>query len=636
MQNILVSNGRGFVPGSLTVPPTASERFDRTMVLLCSWLILGLYIDGWAHRHHQIETFFTSWHAILYSGLLAVASLVLVMLYKNRSQGYPWRSTMPVGYGLSLVGLLIFVVGGLGDLIWHEIFGFEHDLEALLSPSHLVLAFSGALMVAGPFRAAWHRPDAQSHPSLSTQWPMLVSMTLLLSLFTFFTQFAHPFVETWLMQDTHRAEVYGEIFVMDAGGGGQTRLARHPARSMNHPSWSADGRRIVFALGTWKYNQSAPSDAEIYVMNADGTEQRRLTHNIGYDGHPSWSPDGSKIAFESVRDGTQAIYAMNADGSNQTRLTRGHGRHGLPSWSPDSKTIAFASERDGATEIYAVGVNGDEETRLTTTGENGYPSWSPEGGKLAFASRRDGNWEIYVMDADGRNARRLTDDAGIDRFPAWAPDGNHIAFASNRDDNWEIYKMNAAGGLEINLTNNPAMEDANDARPSWSSDATSIVFAATGHPRYSGFLRRALGIASILVQSALQMGLVLLAVMRWDLRFFSLTLVFTLNAALNVSQAQDYDLRLVVTAALAGLVADTLVRGLKPSAARPQAMHLFAFTVPTIYYALFFLMLMLTRGIGWSAHLWMGSIVLAGFTGWLLSYILLAALRIPQKQEHEG
>ena len=100
MRNILVSNGRGFVPGSLTVPPTASERFDRTMVLLCSWLILGLYIDGWAHRHHQIETFFTPWHAILYSGLLAVASLVLVMLYKNRSQGYPWRSTMPVGYGL--------------------------------------------------------------------------------------------------------------------------------------------------------------------------------------------------------------------------------------------------------------------------------------------------------------------------------------------------------------------------------------------------------------------------------------------------------------------------------------------------------------------------------------------------------
>jgi hypothetical protein len=86
------------------------------------------------------------------------------------------------------------------------------------------------------------------------------------------------------------------------------------------------------------------------------------------------------------------------------------------------------------------------------------------------------------------------------------------------DDNWDIYKMNAAGGLEMNLTNNPAMEDANDARPSWSSDATSIVFAATGHPRYSGFLRRALGIASILVQSALQMGLVLLAVMRWDLR----------------------------------------------------------------------------------------------------------------------
>ncbi len=598
------------------------------MVLLCSWLILGLYIDGWAHRHHRIETFFTPWHALLYSALLAVVSLVLVTLYQNRSQGYPWRSTMPIGYGLSLVGVLIFVVGGVGDLFWHEIFGFEHDLEALLSPSHLVLALSGALMVAGPFRSAWHRPDV--HPSLTTQWPMLVSMTLLLSLFTFFTQFAHPFVETWLMEETPRSEVYGEIFAMGADGRAQTRLARHSAKSMNHPSWSADGRRIVFALGTWKYNQSAPSNAEIYVMNADGTEQSRLTHNAGYDGHPSWSPDGSKIVFESVREGAPAIYAMNADGSDQTRLSRGHGQNGFPSWSPDGKTIAFASERDGATEIYAVGLNGDEETRLTTTGENNYPSWSPAGRKIAFASRRDGNWEIYVMDADGRNARRLTDDPGIDRFPAWAPDGNHIAFASNRDDNWEIYKMNAEGEIETNLTNNPAMEDANDARPSWSSDATSIIFAATGHPRYSRFLRRALGIASILVQTALQMGLVLLAMMRWDLPFLSLTLVFALNTALSVSQAQDYDLALVVTAALAGLLADTLVRGLRPSAAKPQALRLFAFTVPTVYYALFFQVLMLTRGIGWSAHLWMGSIVLAGMTGWLLSYLLLRPVTIPR------
>lgn len=77
MRNILVSDGREFVPGSLTVPPTASERFDRTMVLLCGWLILGLYIDGWAHRHYPIETFFTPWHALLYSALLAIASLVL-------------------------------------------------------------------------------------------------------------------------------------------------------------------------------------------------------------------------------------------------------------------------------------------------------------------------------------------------------------------------------------------------------------------------------------------------------------------------------------------------------------------------------------------------------------------------------
>ncbi|MGH8507527.1 MAG: hypothetical protein ACREVH_02240, partial [Gammaproteobacteria bacterium] len=83
MRKILVPDGRQFVSGSLTVRQTASERFDRIMVLLCGWLILGLYVDGWAHRHYPIETFFTPWHALLYSALLAVASLILVTVYRN-------------------------------------------------------------------------------------------------------------------------------------------------------------------------------------------------------------------------------------------------------------------------------------------------------------------------------------------------------------------------------------------------------------------------------------------------------------------------------------------------------------------------------------------------------------------------
>ncbi|MGH8532850.1 MAG: TolB family protein, partial [Gammaproteobacteria bacterium] len=232
---------------------------------------------------------------------------------------------------------------------------------------------------------------------------------------------------------------------------------------------------------------------------------------------------------------------MNADGSEQARITHGHGRQALPAWSPDGEKIVFVSERDGAAEIHVVRVNGDDKDRLTTVGDNSYPVWSPDGQQIAFASRLDGDWEIYVMDANGTDVRRLTHDKGNDRFPSWSPDGRRIAFASNRGGDWEIYAVDPEGGIATNLTNNPATEDATDARPFWSPDSTRIIFGSTGHPRHSRFLRQALGIASILVQTALAMGLILLTACRWELSFPSLTLVFTLNAALNLTQSPEYN-----------------------------------------------------------------------------------------------
>ncbi|MGH6635365.1 MAG: TolB family protein [Gammaproteobacteria bacterium] len=399
------------IPVSLSALPPACARLDRVMALLCSWLVLGLYIDGWAHRHVKIETFFTPWHLILYAGFVAVASYLLLTWHRNHVQGYPWRRAMPPGYELSLLGLLIFVLSGCGDLIWHELFGFEHDLEALLSPTHLILALGGTLMIAGPFRSAWQRPDHPSARSLATQWPMLVSLTLLLSILTFFTQFAHPFVETRLVQDMARWDVQREIFVMQADGSGQTRLARTPAQSLTHPCWSADGRRIVFAAGTWTYNENAPSDAEIYVMNADGTDPKRLTDNDSYDGHPCWSPDGSQIVFESLRDGTRAIYVMQADGSKQTRITHGHGKQLLPAWSPDGKKILFVSERDSSAEIYVVDLKGGDEIRLTTSSDDGDPAWSPDGHTIplppgAMATGRSMSWRPTVRTRPGSRAIR--------------------------------------------------------------------------------------------------------------------------------------------------------------------------------------------------------------------------------------
>jgi len=111
----------------------SSTRFDWLMLIPCVWLLGGGYTDAWAHNHIRLETFFTPWHAVLYSGLLAVLVFHVGALIINRLRGYAWRYSLPQGYWLSLVGIIGFVFGGVGDLIWHTLFGIELNIEGALS-----------------------------------------------------------------------------------------------------------------------------------------------------------------------------------------------------------------------------------------------------------------------------------------------------------------------------------------------------------------------------------------------------------------------------------------------------------------------------------------------------------------------
>ncbi|MGQ0743598.1 MAG: hypothetical protein ACT4OS_04525 [Acidimicrobiales bacterium] len=155
---------------------------DLATVALAAWLMLGLFVDGWAHNNAKPESFFTPWHGLFYSGFLATA---LWHAYLLRRLGRP-----PIGYRLGFVGVAMFAVGGVGDLIWHEIFGIEVDLEALFSPSHLVL-FAGALAIlTSPFRAAWVDRRPQSQIRLG---PALASLALATALVSFFLMPYSPF-----------------------------------------------------------------------------------------------------------------------------------------------------------------------------------------------------------------------------------------------------------------------------------------------------------------------------------------------------------------------------------------------------------------------------------------------------------
>ena len=190
--------------------------FDWTMVLLSAWLLGGAYVDGWAHDHGKVDdTFFTPWHALFYSGYLAVAIYLMWQCIRQIARGIPWRQALPPGYGWSLAGALIFWFGGVGDLVWHTLFGIEEGVEALFSPTHLTLAVAVWLIVGGPFRAAWQRPNGATTGVLQLL-PMLLSATFMLSTITFIIQIAHPVGTAWIGGDMPdiRVWLYQEMGVM--------------------------------------------------------------------------------------------------------------------------------------------------------------------------------------------------------------------------------------------------------------------------------------------------------------------------------------------------------------------------------------------------------------------------------------
>ena len=201
-------------------------RFDWIMAIASIWWLGGLFVDGWAHSNlPRLETFFTPWHAILYSGFLAVATTLVMKTVNNLQQAAPsgrtdgkapfwvmmrrsirgagWLQAIPTGYELSLLGVVIFAVSGVGDLTWHMLFGIERDIEALLSPTHLGLALGVGLALSGPLRAAWHRQDSVERSSWRQLLPALLSLTFTLSLLTFFTEYASPLVHPWATADAN-------------------------------------------------------------------------------------------------------------------------------------------------------------------------------------------------------------------------------------------------------------------------------------------------------------------------------------------------------------------------------------------------------------------------------------------------
>jgi hypothetical protein len=581
------------------------------MLATSAWLVGGIYLDGWAHNHGKVDSFFTPWHAVLYSGYAASAA-VLVASVRLEAR----RLRAPRGYGLAVLGVVIFGLAGALDMLWHIVFGVEVNVSALLSPTHLLLATGATLIVLGPLRAAWLADEDRStlvagRATRHAMWvPVLGSATFAYAVLTFMTQFAQPLIWPEASADFSRVIDGSDVYVMDADGSHQTRLTRAEGASTGQPTFSADGR-LAYSFDKPKEHegglmlaQADGSGADVLMATAPGQHAIR----------PAWSPDGKWLAFIRSAEGQGArAYMVDLATRQQREVTS---MAVMPwsalSWSPDSQHLAFATERGSEVWVYTVGLNGGEPQPLV---EGFSPAWSPDGSRLAFGSERTGALEVFSVRLDGSDLRHLTSTTSqvIRRTgswsPVWSPDGSRLAFASSRDGSLDIFMMDPDGQHQVNLTQNRALDSVD---PAWLPDGR---LSYTGRVRGRDIsTREALGVAGVLIQAALLAGLVLVLVRRWRLPFGACTALFGVSAVLLSFQNDTF--QFIPSAVVTGLLADLLLL-------RTGSRHLglVGFAVPAVYFATYFAALAISDGMGWSIHLWAGSVVLAGVTGFLLTLL---------------
>jgi Tol biopolymer transport system component len=308
---------------------------------------------------------------------------------------------------------------------------------------------------------------------------LIVCLTLVL-----LNSHAFPMLQGKLLFSSYRESRNRQIYVMNPDGS-QIRRLTHSLENESDtaPVWSPDGSQIAFQR--IRDINAFERDTEIYVINADGSNPRNLTQHPALDARPSWSPDGSQIAFASSRDGGWNIYVMDVDGANVKRLTDNNLDFGFasrPSWSPNGEKIAYEGQAGLGRSIFVMHANGKKPLRLTDQGfVHLRPRWSPDGNRIIYKSSKDGtvnDASLNIMTKNGQHIEtlRIPRTWALTSGYSWSSDGTHIAFTGREEkgefseDNWDIYLYDLNADRILNLTNDPT----GDYQPDWSTSTLAV------------------------------------------------------------------------------------------------------------------------------------------------------------------
>lgn len=615
-----VSGGAEASPG----PAPATPRFNRIMAASIALLVVVFVLSRWADNHDLVtDADSAPWTLLLLGTALLPGIILVVPLWRARGPGLAVRHALPAGYDLALLGVGVLLGGGILDVLLRTLLPADALSTDVLRPTALIQAAGGVLLASGPLRAvALSRPTSGGRVSWRVLLPALVAATALLITLALLTERFHPLVDpgSFATQPSVRPLV-NDIYRMNADGSGQTRLLTRPGHFFWGPAWSPDGKQLVFTMGT------DPGPGVLYTAHADGSQATPLTQAGRSSYLPAWSPDGSKIAFlsQALTNGHFGdVAVINADGSSERQLTQTGGWTYGVSWSPDSQKLVFGSRQSGIWQLYTATADGRDPVLLETAGGGNAPAWSPDGKQIAFTSDRTGKDNIYLVDLGSHQVQRLTNGASNNDNAVWSPDGTQIAFGSDRAGHGEIFVMQADGSGATNLTSNPGLDSL---VPGWSPGGTQILYTAAGHAAPGlPVASPALGLAAVLIQSALFSGVLLFVARRWRLPVGALALLLVGSSLPALALHDHYEFLPGVI--LTALAAELLYAGLLPRAGgllagRPARWGLFAAVVPGLFTALYLLTVGVTQGLAGTAESALGVVLVASATGLLLSFLVL-------------